>query len=582
MSDTFHIVLRDLHRHDSFETREFDLPLDSTYPIGRASKSLSKRALMPAPHNAFIDSPVISREHAVLSARLYNGTPQVYLTDSGSMHGTMLNGRKLLPNQPNILVSGDMLQFGVDVNRNEGTSRHYFVARKYRFEARLAPPYSLGFVVPDAESEEENIDPRDQHGSKLNPLILDDSDVGCDESGEAHEKEQKEEEDMTVVNTAEPEPSKLGSLDLDGGHEHVGIHNEAYPEPDTHTTPVIEEQSEEEESVQYSSDNEDCQGFDAASNEDTESAVNSEGHHSSEPEMPDSDDDDASSALASRPLHLESGAVSTYADFPYGGATIGESRNAFTLDQDEGVPKSSLHNNLFGRPPDTFESAASTMPPQPTVLCGEPSTMFTKIDQRVNRDWSDFVHFQGHYMGTNYGERPSLFSPAPPPPPPPFSEHMEFYSCPLNFGDGTDSAHQALSLQTPPPMPASEVIASTPQPVRRTKVTIEEIVEDQPPTPESVNNMKRKADVLEEREDQQQTVVIEDSPIVPQEPTLTASQVVDAQAEQTAALVAQRPKKQPRSVIAKVGLTAKYLGLGTAGAFAAFTALSTLPDAFFV
>lgn len=116
----FRIVLRDAKRYDTYETRQFDLPLNSTFPIGRASNSVTKKALMAAPHNAFIDSPVISRQHAVLSANTTSGVPEVYISDQGSMHGTMLNGQRLPPKTPTKLKYGDELQFGTDVNRNEG------------------------------------------------------------------------------------------------------------------------------------------------------------------------------------------------------------------------------------------------------------------------------------------------------------------------------------------------------------------------------------------------------------------------------------------------------------------------------
>jgi hypothetical protein len=126
----FRIVLRDIKRYDAFEKREFDLSLESTFPIGRASRNATKTELMPAQHNAYIDSPVVSREHAVLSASDSSGKPEVYITDSGSMHGTLLNDVRLSANVPAKLSCGDKLQFGTDVNRNEGTSpRRSILAR---------------------------------------------------------------------------------------------------------------------------------------------------------------------------------------------------------------------------------------------------------------------------------------------------------------------------------------------------------------------------------------------------------------------------------------------------------------------
>jgi pSer/pThr/pTyr-binding forkhead associated (FHA) protein len=51
-----------------------------------------------------------------------SGKPEIYLTDSGSMHGTMLNSQRLPANTPTILKYGDVIQLGADVNRNEGAS----------------------------------------------------------------------------------------------------------------------------------------------------------------------------------------------------------------------------------------------------------------------------------------------------------------------------------------------------------------------------------------------------------------------------------------------------------------------------
>jgi hypothetical protein len=117
----FRITLRTIDGYEGFESREFDLCVGGTFPIGRASKNTTKKTLMPAPSNAYIDSPVISREHALLSADTQLGTPHVYITDTGSMHGTMVNDERLPPHTPKQLASGDKLQFGIDVNRNEGT-----------------------------------------------------------------------------------------------------------------------------------------------------------------------------------------------------------------------------------------------------------------------------------------------------------------------------------------------------------------------------------------------------------------------------------------------------------------------------
>jgi hypothetical protein len=113
----------------------------------------------------------------------------------------------------------------------------------------------------------------------------------------------------------------------------------------------------------------------------------------------------------------------------------------------------------------------------------------------------------------------------------------------------------------------------TPPPNRRTKVSITEIVEDQPPTPSSVNGTKRKADVLDDTES-----YISAEPIALGE---TAQPIVLNTSAQTAAIIAQRPKKQPRSILNKVATTAKYFGIGAFSTVSAVALLSSLPDAFF-
>lgn len=106
-------------KYDVHDVREFDLALGSKFVIGRASKNASKGHLLPAKHNVYIDSPVVSREHAVFLANESSGTPHVYISDTGSMHGTMVNGKALVPNTPKQLSDGDKLQFGVGVNRGD-------------------------------------------------------------------------------------------------------------------------------------------------------------------------------------------------------------------------------------------------------------------------------------------------------------------------------------------------------------------------------------------------------------------------------------------------------------------------------
>jgi hypothetical protein len=87
--------------------------------IGRGSRSGSKD-LEPAENNAWFDSRVMSREHAILKANLSNKT--VTIEDVGSMHGTYLpaDDLKLSKYQPQVVRDGDAIIFGAEVSRGPG------------------------------------------------------------------------------------------------------------------------------------------------------------------------------------------------------------------------------------------------------------------------------------------------------------------------------------------------------------------------------------------------------------------------------------------------------------------------------
>ncbi|KAJ5115138.1 hypothetical protein NUU61_000897 [Penicillium alfredii] len=82
--------------------------------IGRASRREIKNRF-PAKENGWFDSRVMSREHAELS--FCAKTRTVYICDYESTHGTWLNNAKMVTGEKTPLLSGDLLRFGVDVNR---------------------------------------------------------------------------------------------------------------------------------------------------------------------------------------------------------------------------------------------------------------------------------------------------------------------------------------------------------------------------------------------------------------------------------------------------------------------------------
>ncbi|KJZ78754.1 hypothetical protein HIM_02145 [Hirsutella minnesotensis 3608] len=100
---------------DILKERELVLsPEAPTVPIGRTSKRNPK--LEPTRNNGWIDAAVMSREHAVL--RLDACNRQVYVKDVGSLHGTWQNGVRLAKDQASRVRSGDILKFGIAVERS--------------------------------------------------------------------------------------------------------------------------------------------------------------------------------------------------------------------------------------------------------------------------------------------------------------------------------------------------------------------------------------------------------------------------------------------------------------------------------
>jgi hypothetical protein len=594
----FRITLRDLDGYEGIESREFDLSLGGTFPIGRASKNTTKKDLMPAASNAYIDSPVISRDHAVLSANAQLGTPQVFITDAGSMHGTIVNGERLPAHQPKQLASGDKLQFGIDVNRNEGMHAPYkfpcspspsscnadmaslpefFVARKYQFESHLArpqAPFSLGFTVPDSDEEEVGGTTLRQ-GSQDNPLTIDESDSESDTS-------ENEIVDLTMMNDG----FIVVDDDDDDGEEQApavaSIHLLRKSSPSVDKIAVVEEDYFENDvnDGYYSSDAPDDLN-------DEESVLPSGSDLDYHSDLEVSDDEivpthvPADIPLEAAPKQVELEGALEHSELSFPTPDRLPHNTYSTSAAFESVQPELPSMDMIRESHDAFtNSYPPPLPPRPAAA--QPS-MFDRAEPSSSRPpwFSDDIAPYPNYMGTNHGDRPILFSPAPVPPYMPSSQemkNMDFGARSVNFPPF------ASRMQTPPPMQPSDVTTSTtPPPSRRTKVSIGEIVEEQPPTPTSVNNMKRKADVLEESDasiaDVSTRSVSLDSSGA-EEPADDQSKAYPTPA-QTAAIIAQRPKKQPRSILGKLRTTATYLGVGAAGAAGMVALLSSLPDAFF-
>jgi pSer/pThr/pTyr-binding forkhead associated (FHA) protein len=86
--------------------------------IGRSSKR--RTSLGASTSNACYDCPVMSRSHAEL--KLDTDKKRILLRDIGSLHGTLLNKSRLRNEEPQVLKDGDIITFGMQVER--GSERY--------------------------------------------------------------------------------------------------------------------------------------------------------------------------------------------------------------------------------------------------------------------------------------------------------------------------------------------------------------------------------------------------------------------------------------------------------------------------
>ncbi|KAF2496988.1 hypothetical protein BU16DRAFT_560294 [Lophium mytilinum] len=192
------VTLRSLNVDVEHKERILIMEPSTSVPVGRASKSAHKN-LRASASNAYIDSPVVSRDHALLTARSTTGISAVYIRDLGSMHGTAVNKQTLDKNEDMKLKNGDVVQFGADVVRDA----HTYTATKFRFEAK---PYTSSgtFGLPDSEypwaSDEEDAN----------------SDVSDDDSSSSivaayPPSELADDLQPTITLSSTPKPERLGT-----------------------------------------------------------------------------------------------------------------------------------------------------------------------------------------------------------------------------------------------------------------------------------------------------------------------------------------------------------------------------------
>ncbi|KAI9048669.1 hypothetical protein LZ554_007500 [Drepanopeziza brunnea f. sp. 'monogermtubi'] len=125
---------------------------NNSVPIGRASKTVNK-GILAAEDNAWFDSPVVSRNHAKL--KMDFNSKKLTIEDIGSMHGTFLNHKQLLSDDPTVINNGDDLVFGTEVKRGPET----FSACSFRVYYITAPyKASNTFAFPDSSEPEDEIE----------------------------------------------------------------------------------------------------------------------------------------------------------------------------------------------------------------------------------------------------------------------------------------------------------------------------------------------------------------------------------------------------------------------------------------
>lgn len=131
-------------------------PSDTTVVVGRASKNVDK-GLVAARENAWFDSPIMSRKHAVFS--INSEAKAAFIQDFKSTHGTFVSGRKLLQYENCRLKDWDVITFGVKITAGTETypPRAFTVNVSWRSwsEPSLTfHPWTPGtFQVPDDDHD---------------------------------------------------------------------------------------------------------------------------------------------------------------------------------------------------------------------------------------------------------------------------------------------------------------------------------------------------------------------------------------------------------------------------------------------
>ncbi|KAH7115916.1 hypothetical protein B0J11DRAFT_113451 [Dendryphion nanum] len=590
-------------------------------PIGRSSKNPDK-GLMAASDNALIDSPVISREHAVFSTSTDTKAPNIYIIDEKSRQGTYLNGVELKRGTSHLLAINDTVRFGQDVIRDTDS----FTAQKYRVGYRLTTPepdrdFPRGITVPEAvSSDEEDVDyqepfssslyPPPNYGSKANPVNVDDFEDNAPMPRQPIHFQLEEEEEFDEVYEpppANPIPESEASAVNDkpvslsfnlpsSDDDEEGEEDIDYPDEDregafeTGSTEA-EFDSNDEESVDNSdnSDNESdresiLSGSDASGNNQTEQHIDAArrvkfgamlDHVQAKPMTPV-----AVPAAASHtpPAQVLSGYQSPPRIQPY--ASLPTPADFFepssSTKANELSKENMLHNSKVMADAyfPTWDPPSMPRPSAPKTMAWTTGIDYTNPvlmrEAPPQNPWFEennnpFIpsNMYGRSSMTTYNTPPITLNPYVSRPTGEFSaaKDVEVYPPePTIFAPalprGTDSAEDTSS-----------------QPAPRTKVSIAEIVDEnpqQPMTPTSVDaspSRKRKAEAFEAEDEEP----IHDNPAVSIDETIKQTLAPSPATEEPSE---EPPRKKPRSSFSLVasGLAAGFV-LGGAAVISALASI---------
>ncbi|KAH7261882.1 hypothetical protein BKA59DRAFT_462043 [Fusarium tricinctum] len=135
------------------ERRIFLSKKRTSIEIGRTSKR--NASFEAARSNAWFDSPVMSRKHALIT--FDSEKQKVFLKDTGSLHGTYKNDVRLETNVNSEILNGDKVKFGAIIERGLHKYPPCLINTSIKFGSRDPEQRGNCFFVPEeSDIEDEN------------------------------------------------------------------------------------------------------------------------------------------------------------------------------------------------------------------------------------------------------------------------------------------------------------------------------------------------------------------------------------------------------------------------------------------